>query len=166
MAPRRNAPKSTLPGAAARPASADESKKRSEVSGEEPSPRLLLGLVAAGEGQRDGVLLGQGGQLLEELAEHDGAVDGVLHPQRLRLLLDGGGAAGALEQGAVQRLAAVAHVREGQLGGVPRPGRAAGSPKESERLRVGTAPGESAQSTLPRATRYCWAFFSMAGKSS
>lgn len=40
------------------------------------------------------------------------------------------------------------------------------SPRESERRRVGTAAGESLQSTLPRATRYCWAFFSMEGKSS
>lgn len=53
--------------------------------------RLLLCPLAVRERQSDGVLLSQGRQLLEELAEDDGAVDGVLHPQRLRLLLQAGG---------------------------------------------------------------------------
>lgn len=93
--------------------------------------RLLLDTLAARERQADGVLLCQGGQLFEELTENDGAVHGVLHPQRLGLLLQAGGpapagATAAPEQRAVQRMAAVPDVREGQLGGVPGPGRAVG----------------------------------------
>lgn len=72
------------------------------------------------------MLLRQGGQLFEELAEDDGAVHGVLHPQRLGLLLQAAAAAPATaaapEQRAVQRVAAIPDVREGQLGGVPGPG--------------------------------------------
>lgn len=96
---------------------------------------LLLHALAARERQADGVLLRQGGQLFEELTEDDGAVHGVLHPQRLGLLLQAGGspaaaaassATAAPEQRAVQRMAAIPDVREGQLGGVPGPGGAVG----------------------------------------
>lgn len=97
---------------------------------DEGDGRLLLHALAARERQADGVLLRQGGQLFEELTEDDGAVHGVLHPQRLGLLLQAGGssttAAAAPEQRAVQRMAAIPDVREGQLGGVPGPGRAVG----------------------------------------
>lgn len=87
-------------------------------------------LLALRERQTDGVLLSQGSQLLEELAEDDGAVDGVLHPQSLRLLLQAGrpssAASAAPEQSAVQRLAAVSYVREGELSGVSSSRRAVG----------------------------------------
>lgn len=65
------------------------------------------------------MLLSHGCQLFEELAENDGAVDYVFHPQCLGLLLQPGRAAATPEQGAVQRLAAVPDVRERQLSGVP-----------------------------------------------
>lgn len=86
--------------------------------------RLFLRLLALREGQADGVLLSQGGQLLEELAEDDGTVDGVLHPQRLGLFLQARrpSASAAPEQSAVQWLAAVPYVCEGQLSGVTSPG--------------------------------------------
>lgn len=78
------------------------------------------------------MLLSQGGQLFEKLAEDDGRVDGVLHPQRLRLLLQArsAAAAAASEQSAVQRLAAVPDVCERQLGGVPSPGGTVGVAKD------------------------------------
>lgn len=89
------------------------------------------------------MLLSQGSQLLEELAEDDGAVHGVLHSQRLGLLLQPRGpssrAAAAPEQSAVQRLAAVSHVRQGQLSGVPSPGRAVGVTKDQVPQRWLTA---------------------------
>lgn len=96
---------------------------------------LFLCLLAVRERQSDGVLLSQGSQLLQELAEDDGTVHGVLHSQRLGLLLQPGGpsaaaAAAAPEQSAVQRLAAVPYVCEGQLSGVPSPGRAVGVTKD------------------------------------
>lgn len=98
------------------------------VAGWRGAGRLLLHALAARERQTDGVLLRQGCQLFEELTEDDGAVHGVLHPQRLGLLLQAGGPAPAAapEERAVQRMAAIPHVREGQLGGVPGPGRAVG----------------------------------------
>lgn len=78
--------------------------------------------------QSDSVLLSQRSQLLEELAEDDGTVDGVFHPQRLGLFLLAGGSAPRTgpEQSVVQRLASVSHVTEGQLGSVPSPRRAVG----------------------------------------
>lgn len=78
------------------------------------------------EWQTDGVLLSQGGQLLEELAEDYGAVDSVLHPQGLRLFLQAGGSSTAAEQSTVQGLAPVPYVSEGQLSGVSGPSRAVG----------------------------------------
>ena len=98
--------------------------------------------AAAGEGQGDGVLLGQRGQLLEELGEDHGAVDGVLDAQRLGLTLQAGGGRGgrgAAEERAVQRLAAVAHVRVSQLGGVARAGRAVGVAQDQVAQRRLTA---------------------------
>ena len=83
------------------------------------SPSLLLSLLVAGEGHGDGVLQRQRRQLFQELGEDDGAVNGVLHPQCLSLLLQPSGP--APEQGAVQRLAAVSHVSQGKLSGVARP---------------------------------------------
>lgn len=104
--------------------------------------RLFLRPLAVRERQSDGVLLSQGSQLLEELAEDDGAVHGVLHSQRLGLLLQPRGpscSAAAPEQSAVQRLAAVSHVRQGQLSGVPSPGRAVGVTKDQVPQRWLTA---------------------------
>lgn len=54
------------------------------------------------EGQRDGVLLREGSQLLEELAEDNGAVDGVLYSERFSLLLKARRTSAAPEQSAVQ----------------------------------------------------------------
>lgn len=92
---------------------------------------LLLHALAVRERQSDGVLLSQGGQLFEELAEDDGAVDGVLHPQCLGLFLQARGPStpAAPEQSTVQRMTAVPDMCEGQLGGVPGPGRAVGVAK-------------------------------------
>lgn len=78
------------------------------------------------------MLLSQGSQLLEELAEDNGTVDGILHPQSLGLLLQARGpaASAAPEQSAVQGLAAVPYVCQGQLSGVSSPGRAVGVSKD------------------------------------
>lgn len=102
---------------------------------------LLLCPLAVRKRQTDGVLLSQGSQFLEELAEDDGTVHGVLHPQRLGLLLQARSppASAAPEQSAVQWLAAIAHVCEGQLGGVPCPGRAVGVTKDQVSERRLTA---------------------------
>lgn len=67
------------------------------------------------------MLLREGSQLLEELAEDNGAVDGVLYSQRFGLLLKARRTSAAPKQGAVQRLAAIPYVCEGELSGVPSP---------------------------------------------
>lgn len=66
--------------------------------------RLFLCLLAVRERQSDSVLLSQGSQLLEELAEDNGTVDGVLHSQCLSLFLQARGpsASASLEQSTVQ----------------------------------------------------------------
>lgn len=68
------------------------------------------------------MLLSEGSQLLEKLAEDNGAVDGVLHSQCFGLLLKAGRtSAAAPEEGTVQRLAAVPYVCKGELSGVSSP---------------------------------------------
>lgn len=102
---------------------------------------LFLCPLAVRERQSDRVLLSQGSQLLEELAEDDGTVHSVLHSQCLGLLLQARGpsASAAPEQSAVQWLAAVSYVCEGQLSGVPSPGRAVGVAKDQVSKRWLTA---------------------------
>lgn len=89
---------------------------------------LFLCAPAMRKWQSDSVLLSQRSQLLEELAEDDGTVDGVFHPQRLGVLLLASGSTPRTgpEQSVVQRLASVSHVTEGQLSSVPSPRRAVG----------------------------------------
>lgn len=91
---------------------------------------LLLRSLAVRERQSDGVLLSQGSQLLEELTEDDSTVHSILHSQRLSLFLQARGPSAAPEQSAVQRLATVSYVCEGQLSSVPSPGRAVGVTKD------------------------------------
>lgn len=87
------------------------------------------------------MLLSQGGQLFEELAEDDGTVDGIFHPQRLGLFLLASGTAPctAPEQSVVQGLASISHVTEGQLSSVPSPRRAVGVTKDQVSDRWFTA---------------------------
>lgn len=82
--------------------------------------------------------LGDGRQLLQELAEDDGAVHGVLDPQRLALLLG----RAAEQRGSRQRLQyrPVPHLLQRQLCRLPRPRRA-----------VGVAQDQLAQRRLPAA---------------
>lgn len=82
--------------------------------------------------QSDGVLLSQGGQFFEELAEDDGTVDGIFHSQGLSLFLLAGGTTPctAPEQSVVQGMASISHVTEGQLSSVPSPRRAIGVTKD------------------------------------
>lgn len=91
------------------------------------------------ERQSDGVLLSQGSQLLEELTEDDSTVHSILYSQCLSLLLQAGGPSAAPEQSAVQRLATVSYVCEGQLSSVPSPGRAVGVTKDQVSKRWLTA---------------------------
>lgn len=96
------------------------------------SRSLFLCVLALREGQTDSVLLSQSSQLLEELAEDNGAIDRVLDAQRLSLLLQAGrpSTATALEQSTVQRLAAVPHVCKSQLSSMSGAGRAVGVTKD------------------------------------
>lgn len=102
---------------------------------------LFLCTLALRERQSDSVLLSQGGQLFEELAEDDGTVDGIFHSQRLGLFLLASGTTPCTgpEQGVVQWLASVSHVTEGQLSSVPSPCRAIGVTKDQVSDRWFTA---------------------------
>lgn len=78
------------------------------------------------------MLLSQGSQLFEELAEDDGTVDGIFYSHRLGLFLLAGGTAPCIapEQSVLQGLASVSHVTEGHLSSVPSSRRAIGVTKD------------------------------------
>lgn len=102
---------------------------------------LFLCTLAMRKRQSDSVLLSQGGQLFEELAEDDGTVDGIFHSQCLGLFLlaSGTAACAAPEQAVVQGLASVSHVTEGQLSSMSSPRRAVGVTKDQVSNRWFTA---------------------------